>query len=83
MPWHIMNSRLVDVFEGIEDMQRKVIRCVGNPKERFGEDALRMMRAIRFSAQLGFEIEEETYRAVEELAPTLEKSAWSVYRWNW
>lgn len=64
---------LVDVFEGIEDMQRKVIRCVGNPKERFGEDALRMMRAIRFSAQLGFEIEEETYRAVEELAPTLEK----------
>ena len=57
---------LVDVFEGIEDMQRKVIRCVGNPKERFGEDALRMMRAIRFSAQLGFEIEEETYRAVEE-----------------
>ena len=51
---------LVDVFEGIEDMQRKVIRCVGNPKERFGEDALRMMRAIRFSAQLGFEIEEET-----------------------
>lgn len=54
-------------------MQRKVIRCVGNPKERFGEDALRMMRAIRFSAQLGFEIEEETYRAVEELAPTLEK----------
>lgn len=64
---------LVDVFEGIEDMQRKVIRCVGNPKERFGEDALRMMRAIRFSAQLGFEIEEETCRAVEELAPTLEK----------
>ena len=64
---------LVDVFEGIEDMQRKVIRCVGNPKERFGEDALRMMRAIRFSAQLGFEIEEKTYRAVEELAPTLEK----------
>ena len=62
---------LVDVFEGIEDMQRKVIRCVGNPKERFGEDALRMMRAIRFSAQLGFEIEEETYRAVEELASEL------------
>lgn len=43
---------LVDVFEGIEDMQRKVIRCVGNPKERFGEDALRMMRAIRFRHSL-------------------------------
>ena len=63
---------LVDVFEGIEDMQRKVIRCVGNPKERFGEDALRMMRAIRFSAQLGFEIDEETKEGMKLLAPTLE-----------
>lgn len=64
---------LVDAFDGIGDIKRKVIRCVGNPYERFGEDALRMMRAIRFSAQLGFEIEKETYAAVTELAPALKK----------
>ena len=45
---------LVDQFEGMKDLQEGIIRCVGNPSERFGEDALRMMRAIRFCAQLGF-----------------------------
>ncbi|MBQ6843279.1 MAG: CCA tRNA nucleotidyltransferase [Agathobacter sp.] len=64
---------LVDEFDGIGDLERKVIRCVGNPMERFAEDALRMLRAIRFSAQLGFAIEEETKAAIRELAPTLSK----------
>lgn len=64
---------LKDAFDGIGDIQKKIIRCVGNPKERFGEDALRMMRAIRFSSQLGFAIEEETYGAVSELSYTLKK----------
>ena len=64
---------LVDLFEGREDLRRGIIRCVGNPMERFGEDALRILRAIRFSAQLGFAIEEETGRAIQTLAPTLEK----------
>lgn len=65
-------SGLVDRFGGLQDIENRVIRCVGNAKERFGEDALRIMRAIRFSAQLGYSIEEETRNAVFELAPTLE-----------
>ena len=62
---------LVDIFGGIEDLQNKTIRCVGNAKERFGEDALRILRAVRFAAQLGFAIEEETREGIIELAPTL------------
>ncbi len=62
---------LVDVFDGIGDLERKMIRCVGDPKERFSEDALRMMRAVRFAAQLGFEIDPATADAVRELAPNL------------
>ena len=48
-----------------------MIRCVGNPTERFTEDALRIMRAVRFSAQLGFSLEEETRKALSVLAPNL------------
>lgn len=59
---------LVDLFGGREDLARKVVRCVGIPHERFGEDALRMMRAIRFSAQLGFSIDKDTYSAITDLA---------------
>lgn len=62
---------LVDVFHGMEDIERKVIRCVGCAEDRFTEDALRILRAIRFSAQLGYGIEEETGRAIRELAPSL------------
>lgn len=62
---------LVDIFGGMEDLQNKVIRCVGDAKSRFGEDALRILRAVRFAAQLGFEIEDETKRGIVELAPTL------------
>ena len=64
---------LVDEFDGIKDLEDKVIRCVGNPKERFSEDALRMLRAVRFAAQLGFTIDEATKEAIKELAPTLAK----------
>ena len=63
---------LIDIFGGMEDMQAGVIRCVGKPRERFGEDALRILRAIRFSAQLGYEIEDETREGIRELALTLE-----------
>ena len=62
---------LVDAFDGIGDLNRGIIRCVGNPMERFGEDALRMMRAVRFGAQLGFSLEEETAAAAKKLAPNL------------
>lgn len=64
---------LVDIFGGMEDIREKKIRCVGNPVERFSEDALRMMRAVRFSAQLGYEIEEQTEAAICRLSPSLEK----------
>lgn len=63
---------LIDVFEGIKDIERKVIRCVGVAEERFSEDALRIMRAVRFSAQLGYTIEEKTLEAIRKLAFTLQ-----------
>lgn len=62
---------LIDMFEGIKDIERKMIRCVGTPRERFTEDALRMMRAVRFSGQLGYRIEAQTAQAIKELAPNL------------
>jgi tRNA nucleotidyltransferase (CCA-adding enzyme) len=61
----------VDIFGGMQDLQNKVIRCVGDATSRFGEDALRILRAVRFAAQLGFAIEEETKKGIQELAPTL------------
>lgn len=64
---------LVDAFDGAGDLKRRVIRCVGDPKERFTEDALRMLRAVRFGAQLGFSIEEHTRAAIGELAPSLKR----------
>ena len=63
--------RLVDIFGGMQDLNHHLIRCVGDPKERFSEDALRILRAVRFSSQLNFPIESKTAEAVKELAPTL------------
>ena len=68
----VKNSGLVDAFGGIQDIEKRIIRCVGNPIHRFEEDALRMMRAVRFSAQLGYEIEEETREAIQKLSGNLE-----------
>lgn len=64
---------LVDIFDGIGDIQRELICCVGNPLERFSEDALRIMRAVRFSAQLGYRIDEQTKDAIRQLAPDLKR----------
>lgn len=64
-------SGIVDAFDGMEDLRNGIIRCVGEAKERFTEDALRMMRAVRFSAQLGYLIENKTKEAIKELAPNL------------
>ena len=64
---------LIDLFGGQQDLKDGIIRCVGNAEDRFGEDALRMLRAVRFSAQLDFEIEEETLKAVKKLSGNLEK----------
>lgn len=64
---------LVDAFDGLGDLERGIVRCVGNPMERFSEDALRMLRAVRFAGQLGFVIDEPTKQAIIELAPTIAK----------
>lgn len=64
---------LVDIFGGLTDLKEKRIRCVGDAKQRFLEDALRILRGIRFAAQLGFSIEDETRAGMRELAPTLRK----------
>lgn len=65
------NTGLVDEFGGMEDLDRGIIRCVGEPMDRFSEDALRILRAIRFSAQLGFAIEGRTYEAIRAIAPNM------------
>lgn len=64
-------SGLIDAFDGLKDLEEHRIRCVGNPIHRFTEDALRILRALRFSAQLRFEIEPETKQAISVLAPNL------------
>lgn len=62
---------IIDEFGGIDDLNTGLIKCVGSPIERFSEDALRIMRAIRFSAQLGYDIEPATKAAISELALNL------------
>lgn len=62
---------LIDMVEGLADFEKGVVRAVGDPVKRFGEDALRMMRAIRFAARLGFRIEEKTLAALSLQAPLL------------
>ena len=62
---------LVDCIGGREDLEKRIIRCVGNAEERFSEDALRILRALRFAAQLGCSVEADTMSAIRKLAPTL------------
>ena len=57
-------SGIIDYFNGVKDIHNKVIRCVGNPNDRFSEDALRIMRAIRFATRFSFEIEQETRKSL-------------------
>ncbi len=72
-----MNAKLEiqDFFEGLSDLEKGIIRTVGEPKDRFGEDALRLMRAVRFAVQLDFTIEPKTLQAIQDLAPNLEHIA--------
>lgn len=64
---------LVDAFDGIGDLEKGIVRCVGVAEERFSEDALRMLRAVRFAAQLGFTIEDNTKAAIQKLAGNIAK----------
>lgn len=62
---------LIDPFGGSKDLEKKIIRCVGEPERRFHEDALRLLRAVRFSAQLGFSIEQNTLSTLKKLSPSI------------
>lgn len=64
-------ERLIDLYGGLSDLESGIIRTVGDPRERFSEDALRILRAVRFSSKLGFSIEEKTYAAAKELKENL------------
>ena len=65
------NKGIVDLFGGRKDLQNGIIRAVGDAKKRFDEDALRMLRAVRFAAQLGFKIDDDTFEAIKEKAKLL------------
>jgi tRNA nucleotidyltransferase/poly(A) polymerase len=60
------SHKIIDLFGGQEDLKNKIIRAVGNPDERFSEDALRMLRAVRFAVQLDFEIEKATFKSIKK-----------------
>jgi len=67
--------RIIDPFNGQKDLRDKIIRTVGNPEERFQEDALRLMRAIRLAVELNFKIEEKTFSAIQKMASLLQQIA--------
>ncbi|MFR0582868.1 CCA tRNA nucleotidyltransferase [Limosilactobacillus mucosae] len=69
------NGEVIDLFDGLGDLKRHLIKAVGEPAERFHEDALRMMRAVRFASKLDFQIDEKTRQGIQENAPLLEKIA--------
>jgi tRNA nucleotidyltransferase (CCA-adding enzyme) len=71
----VSKETIIDPFSGLEDISRETIQAVGDPHERFSEDALRMLRAIRFSSQLGFVIEQKTADAIQKNAKLLETIA--------
>ncbi len=71
--YRISEEKLVDLFDGASDIKKKRLKTVGNPDERFGEDALRMMRAVRLAAQLNFAIEAETMASIAKNSELLER----------
>lgn len=69
------DGNIIDYFDGTKDIKNKIIKTVGNPKDRFQEDYLRMMRVARFSARLGFEVEPKTKQAIKDLSHKVSKLA--------
>lgn len=63
-----LNGEVLDYVGGREDLRRKIVRTIGDARQRFSEDKLRMLRAVRFAARFGYTIEEQTFRAIRELA---------------
>ena len=73
-------SEVIDPFGGQKDLENKIIKAVGDPNQRFGEDALRMMRAIRLGAELGFGIEEKTLEAIKSNKDLIKDISWERIR---
>lgn len=76
MVYDPIEDRVIDLVEGKKDLERRSIRAIGDPRQRFEEDRLRMVRAVRFAASLGFTIEEKTLAAIGALAPTVGQISW-------
>ena len=76
MVYDPIDDRLIDLVEGQKDLARQTIRAIGDARQRFEEDRLRMIRAVRFAASLEFTIEAETFAAIQELAPTIAQISW-------
>jgi poly(A) polymerase len=76
MVYDPVENRVIDLVEGKKDLERRWIRAIGEPRERFAEDRLRMVRAVRFAASLDFTIEEKTLAAIGALAPTVGQISW-------
>lgn len=66
LAWDIKNQKLIDEFNGVKDLEKKIIRAIGKPEQRFQEDYTRILRAIRFAVQLDFKIERKTISAIEK-----------------
>jgi poly(A) polymerase len=73
MLYDIREEKILDWVGGREDLEKKIIRCIGNPTERFQEDYLRMLRAVRFTARLGFTLEPETFEAIKAQAENIRR----------
>jgi poly(A) polymerase len=76
MVYDPIENRVIDRVNGQRDLESKLIRAIGDPRERFAEDRLRMIRAVRFAASLGFEIESDTFAAICDLSPTIREISW-------
>jgi len=74
------DGKIADPFGGAKDIKKELIRCVGEPQERFNEDGLRPLRAVRFASQLGFIIEQKTLDAIPLVLPVCEKVSWERVR---
>jgi poly(A) polymerase len=76
MVYDPIDDRIIDLVEGRKDLERRTIRAIGEPRQRFQEDRLRMIRAVRFAASLKFDIETKTFAAMQQLAPTIADISW-------
>ncbi|MEM5947758.1 CCA tRNA nucleotidyltransferase [Spirochaetia bacterium 38H-sp] len=75
-----ITEEIYDLYQGYADIKKKIIKTVGQPDKRFEEDALRILRAIRFAAQLGFTIEKETYKAIKRHSKNIQQISWERIR---